>query len=194
MEKFPRFFLKLIMLGSFLGLTSFSALAAEKEKKVESASSEKSEEKSEKKKGLISQISGQGYGTAGCGLGSILFGESEGLVQIFAYTTNGLYSHQTFAISSGTSNCDATSGDSVASSVMFIETNKYALANDIARGEGETLHTLLYLMKCDLQNDSQVQLQKNYSQIFSNLNSNPENIRNEIHKILVLNNSCSVAS
>ena len=37
-------------------------------------------------------ITGSGvYGTAGCGLGSMAFGAQEGMVQIFAATTNGLF-------------------------------------------------------------------------------------------------------
>ncbi len=46
------------------------------------------------------------YGMAGCGLGSILFGETENRGgQILAATTNGIYGNGTFAMSSGTSNC-----------------------------------------------------------------------------------------
>ncbi len=51
-----------------------------------------------------------GYGDAGCGLGSMLFGNSPGKgSQILAVTTNGT-GMQSFGISSGTSNCDATDG------------------------------------------------------------------------------------
>ena len=57
------------------------------------------EAKKAKRKGLVDQVSGQGYGTAGCGLGSILFGEKEGMVQVFASTTNGIYSNNTFGVS-----------------------------------------------------------------------------------------------
>ena len=49
-----------------------------------------------------------GYGMAGCGLGSLLFGnDNTTLMQILAATTNGLFGSQTFGITSGTSNCTA---------------------------------------------------------------------------------------
>ena len=44
------------------------------------------------------------YGTAGCGLGSLVFGDQPGIIQIVAATLNGI-GGQTFAITSGTSNC-----------------------------------------------------------------------------------------
>ena len=55
---------------------------------------------------MVDEMSGQGYGMAGCGLGSILFGAKPGKIQILSGTTNGIYGNQTFGISSGTSNCD----------------------------------------------------------------------------------------
>ncbi|HYG66757.1 MAG TPA: DUF3015 family protein, partial [Anaeromyxobacteraceae bacterium] len=45
------------------------------------------------------------YGAAGCGLGSMAFGNTPGAVQILASTTNGLFGTQTFGITTGTSNC-----------------------------------------------------------------------------------------
>ena len=43
------------------------------------------------------------YGMAGCGLGSMLFGD--GGLQTSAATTNGIVANQSFGITSGTSNC-----------------------------------------------------------------------------------------
>ncbi|MEN0057326.1 MAG: DUF3015 family protein, partial [Bdellovibrio sp.] len=52
-----------------------------------------------------SGIKGDGtYGTAGCGLGSLVFGNEKGPVQIVAATLNGT-GVQTFGITTGTSNC-----------------------------------------------------------------------------------------
>ncbi len=45
------------------------------------------------------------YGEAGCGLGSMIFGDSPGFVQVLAATTNGCSGSQTFGITTGTSNC-----------------------------------------------------------------------------------------
>ncbi len=44
------------------------------------------------------------YGVAGCGLGSMVFGNQEGGIQVIAATLNGT-GIQTFGITSGTSNC-----------------------------------------------------------------------------------------
>src|SRR4051812_6327755 len=58
------------------------------------------------KQSLHEQFTGQGYGLAGCGLGSVVFGPKPGMVQVAAATTNNYIVPQTFAISSATSNCD----------------------------------------------------------------------------------------
>ena len=106
-----------------------------------------------------------GYGNAGCGLGSILFEPSNGFVQIFAATTNGSSGNQTFAISSGTSNCEGTAA-TAASAKAFVETNRAAIAKDIARGRGETLASLTELAGCTEANAVGRTLQKNFKQIF----------------------------
>lgn len=88
-----------------------------------------------------------GYGMAGCGLGSMLFGAKAGFVQVFAATTNNTSGSQTFGISSGTSNCDKGPGGS-ASAKAFVEVNREALAKDVARGQGETLQSLVAIAGC----------------------------------------------
>jgi len=57
----------------------------------------------EKRRGLEEQVSGQGYGMAGCGIGSIVFADKPGMIQIIAATLNGTAGSQTFGITSGTS-------------------------------------------------------------------------------------------
>jgi hypothetical protein len=106
-----------------------------------------------------------GYGNAGCGLGSLLFEPSNGFVQIFAATTNGSSGNQTFAISSGTSNCEGTAA-TAASAKAFVETNRAAIAKDIARGRGETLLSLTELAGCAESGAVGRTLQKNFKQIF----------------------------
>lgn len=105
------------------------------------------------------------YGTAGCGLGSILFGPGTGFSQVFAATTNGSSANQTFAISSGTSNCDA-SAPSAKSAKAYVETNRAALAKDIARGKGETLKGLAELGGCKHPNAVGTKLQSQFKVIF----------------------------
>jgi hypothetical protein len=107
----------------------------------------------------------EAYGTAGCGLGSLIIGSKPGIIQIFASTTNGTLGTQTFGITSGTSNCAETSG-AQASTKNFVETNRTVVAKDIARGQGETIATLSSMAGC---RDSRVvgsSLQKNYKRIF----------------------------
>lgn len=105
------------------------------------------------------------YGTAGCGLGSMLIGSKPGIVQIFASTTNGFLGTQTFGITSGTSNCGA-SGGATASTKNFVETNRAVVAKDIARGQGETIATLSTMAGCRDSRAVGSSLQKNFGRIF----------------------------
>src|SRR4051812_16002049 len=85
--------------------------------------------------------SAQTYGMAGCGLGSLVFGqENTMLKQILAATTNGTFGSQTFGITSGTSNC-TTAGVVKAQreQAAFVEVNFRDLKRDMAAGGGEFL-------------------------------------------------------
>lgn len=105
------------------------------------------------------------YGTAGCGLGSMLIGSKPGIVQIFASTTNGLLGTQTFGITSGTSNCNSSAPSGMAAR-QFIETNRQAFAKDASRGSGETIVSLATLSGCRDAKAVGVTLQKNFTVIF----------------------------
>lgn len=107
----------------------------------------------------------KGYGMAGCGLGSMVFGKQRGYIQIIAATLNGTSGTQTFGISSGTSNCADTAGG-LASTKAFVEANREALAKDIARGEGETISSLSTLAGCADPSAVGVSLQSDFEQIF----------------------------
>src|SRR5262245_9665844 len=87
------------------------------------------------------------YGMAGCGLGSMLFGDKPGFVQVLAATTNGTFGTQTFGITTGTSNCEDTKA-SAESTKAFVQANREAVAKDIARGSGETISSLTNLAGC----------------------------------------------
>jgi len=106
-----------------------------------------------------------GYGAAGCGLGSIFFGDKPGFIQVLAATTNGSSANQTFGITSGTSNC-SSSEPSVESAKAFVETNREALAKDAARGEGETISSLSTLAGCADAAAVGATLQSSFSSIF----------------------------
>ena len=119
-----------------------------------------------------------GYGAAGCGLGSMIFGSEKGFVQVFAATTNGTFNSQTFGISSGTSNCGG--GGAAPTVKAFIEANREALANDIARGNGETLNSLTQLMGCTKPAQVGPVLQKNYKTIFPNTKVSASDIETSV--------------
>lgn len=140
----------------------------------------------QKKQSLHNQFTGQGYGMAGCGLGSVVFGDKPGMIQVVAATVN-LTGLQTLAISSGTSNCVDEGAVRGAKAVPhFIEVNKVALAKDAARGEGETLAGLAHLMGCDSKNLGSA-LKQNYNQVFSTME--PSAIESNITNIIVKNKS-----
>lgn len=131
------------------------------------------EASAQKKKAVVDTMSGQGYGMAGCGLGSIVFGQKPGMVQIFATTTNGVSLNQSFGISSGTLNC-GESGKS-AKVDQFIEVNKMALETDMARGNGETLTALGQVLDCT-NADFSASMKSNYKTTFPNGGATPEQI------------------
>ena len=114
---------------------------------------------------FTTSVSAEKYGAAGCGLGSLII-KKKGFVQVFASTTNGTSGSQTFGISSGTSNCAPSASEE--GTQAYVETNREALAKEIARGRGETVATLGKVAGC--KNNAQVPmiLQRNYSRIFSN--------------------------
>ncbi len=106
------------------------------------------------------------YGAAGCGLGSVLFGNQPGFIQVVAATTNGIFGNQTFGITTGTLNCGSPA--TPAGAKVFIDANREALAKDMARGSGETIATLTSLTGCSDSKVVGATLQKNFSSIIPN--------------------------
>ena len=123
------------------------------------------------------------YGPAGCGLGSMIFEPNSGFTQIFAATTNGTSANQTFAISTGTSNCADTGGGS-ASAKAFVQTNRAALSKDIARGHGETLTSLTELAGCGNADAVGRTLQKNFKQIFPTAQTSDTQVSDSVMSVL----------
>ena len=111
-----------------------------------------------------SGLKGSGrYGAAGCGLGSLIFNDQPGMVQILAATTNGTFGSQTFGITTGTSNCGA--GMTAAGTRNFVDANKDALAKDMSRGQGETIGALSVLAQCKDAAQVGAVLQSNFKAI-----------------------------
>lgn len=165
---------------------STSALAQGKAKKEAAKPAAPTEapapkEEPRKKESVHDQYSGGGYGTAGCGLGSIVFGPKPGIIQVIAATINGTAGSQTFGITSGTSNCDIPEMGHQAA--VFIEVNKEIVMKDAARGQGETIANLSEILNC---NDSALlgqKLQQNYEKIFNESNSTYESTRQILNTI-----------
>lgn len=116
------------------------------------------------------------YGTAGCGLGSVVFGTSEGIIQVFAATTNGTSASQTFGITSGTSNC-VNRGVITQNKEQeaFFEANYGNLKSEMAAGEGEHLAALSSLMGCSDSSSAALAsyTQTNYSAVVPNESTTP---------------------
>jgi len=131
-----------------------------------------------------------GYGSAGCGLGTLLFEPSNGFTQVFAATTNGTSGTQTFGITSGTSNCDAA-GYSPGSATAFIQTNRSALAKDIARGKGATITGLADLAGCNDTRAVGKTLKKNFGAIFPAASTSDTEVSESVLRVLKSEQSLS---
>jgi hypothetical protein len=119
---------------------------------------------------IAGTVFAEGYGSAGCGLGSLLIGEGTGFTQVFAATTNGTFGSQTFGITTGTSNCEKQAKfASTKRLTEFVQANMDNLAKDVAMGKGESIETLAELMGISSQKRPVVyaKLQSNFSNIFT---------------------------
>jgi hypothetical protein len=121
------------------------------------------------------------YGAAGCGLGSIIFGTKPGLLQVTAASTN-TSGGQTFAITSGTQNCDSI--DDHETLDAFVAQNREAFAKDVARGSGETIATLTAIAGCADPVAVGQKLKPAFARIFPNPNARPETIAQRVRVLL----------
>ncbi len=106
----------------------------------------------------------------GCGLGTIIFSEQDGLVsQVSAATTNGIFGNQTFGITSGTLDCQrpTTFADNKLLN-QFVSENMDNLAVDIAAGEGESLDTLADIIQMPREKRPRfyAELQNRFAEIY----------------------------
>lgn len=123
------------------------------------------------------------YGSAGCGLGSMIFeGDQTWWKQVLAATTNGT-GVQTIGISLGTSNCDSPAPLKVGQAEAFVEANKVALANDIARGNGETIVGLSKVYGCSNSTEFGQALKSNYAAIFPSTTAASSEITHNINTV-----------
>lgn len=107
------------------------------------------------------------YGMAGCGWGSTMHDPDDN--QVLASTTNQTGT-QTFAITSGTSNClEPTKAAALRAQEQFISDNFSLLSKEIAQGDGETLRAFSNTFGCSKEsyNTFAAKMQSSYSKIFA---------------------------
>jgi hypothetical protein len=138
-----------------------------------------------------------GYGDAGCGLGSIVFGNEQGPVQVLAATTNGTFGSQTFGITTGTSNCNPAGLVKLEKErEEFAQKNYSTLVKEMAMGEGENLDTLASLYGCsqDSHADFGSLTQENFSHIVKSDSTTSQemlsSLKSEIAGHAALSKSC----
>jgi hypothetical protein len=188
----------LTFIALFFITTSHESFAQKKSRKksyeenTQSTSEQHSQQPAQRSRGL--NTSGT-YGTAGCGLGSMVFGNQEGMIQVVAATLNGTSGSQTFGITSGTSNCDPNSKSS-ASLQNYIRANTLALEKDISRGSGPSIEALAQILGCQSSSKLGSTLQKNFSMVFDG--GSAEKTASEIQNLVKgspeLQSDCKVRS
>ena len=145
-----------------------------------------------------SALAASGYADGGCGLGSIVFGNEPGAVQVLASTTNGTSGNQTFGITTGTSNCNPAGLVKLDKErEVFAEQNYSTLVKEMAMGEGENLDTLAGLYGCSQDSHSAFgsMVQDNFANIVKSDTSTSQEmlsiLNSELAGHAVLSKSCT---
>jgi len=124
----------------------------------------------------------------GCGLGGMAIGDKEGLLwNLLGTFLNGLCGNQTFAMSSGTSDCGVPEKLAIFDQMnIFVADNMDALAVDIAQGNGESLDALAEIARVSETNRPVLYsaLQNNFSRIYPNTEVTSDTVVTEISKIM----------
>ena len=107
----------------------------------------------------------------GCGLGSYLIDKQGLLWNLLQVTTNATSFNQTFGITSGTLGCKSGKIAMDSRTQEFVAANMDALSQEIARGNGEHLDTLVELRNVDDKEAFKVALQDNYNKLYANANA-----------------------
>jgi DUF3015 family protein len=146
-----------------------------------------------------SQAHAEGYGMAGCGLGSLLFKtDNSKSMQVLASTTNNILVPQTFAISSGTSNCvEGGVLKSEREQAAFAEVNFLELKRNMAMGGGEYLSSFSTLLGCTEASKTTLfkMTQDKYEAILPSASTTPiamlKSVKEQIKATPALASSCS---
>jgi Protein of unknown function (DUF3015) len=137
-------------------------------------------------------------GSAGCGLGSLIFKEEIWWKQVLAATTNGSSANQTFGITSGTSNCAPGVSAKFQRQKDYIAANLSSLQREVPQGSGDTVKGFASVLGCPTSSypDFGVYTQSNYNAIF---NSNDPsaiviNVKSQLQKNVNLSKTCDIGS
>lgn len=124
----------------------------------------------------------------GCGLGGMAIGEKDGLgYKLLGTFLNGLSGNQTFAMSSGTSDCEGDQRTAMYDKInVFVADNMDVLAVDIAQGQGESLDALAEIAEvpADKRPALYAALQSNFDAIYPTAQVSHTIVVNEISRIM----------
>ncbi|KAB8040469.1 DUF3015 domain-containing protein [Silvanigrella paludirubra] len=133
-------------------------------------------------------------GSAGCGLGSVVFKGNEWWKQILAMTTNHLTSSQFIGITTGTSNCAPGLFGIVQKQEDYVVANFSTLQREAAQGSGESLNGLASTLGCENSSFPSfgAYTQEKYYEIFSAQDAKEvlQNIKVEVEKNQNLSREC----
>ncbi len=141
-----------------------------------------------------------GYGEAGCGPGSLVFGKKRDGAQLLAATTNntGYGSTHSTAITFGTSNCGADKlSRKQQERETFASINYNSLVKEMAAGEGENLTTLAGMYGCsqDSHVDFGTVAQENFGAIVKDENTSTKDMLGSLEQQIaghaVLSKTCT---
>ncbi len=128
-----------------------------------------------------------------CGWGAKVFdGQSGVFPQVLATTTNGTSGNQTFGITFGTSGC--TQDGMVKSNyktAMFIDGNKDKLAQDMSKGNGETLVSLAKLIGVSDSDKAAFfrATKENFAQIYATETASADQVAANLKQVLAANSN-----
>jgi hypothetical protein len=148
---------------------------------------------------LSTKVFAHGYGTAGCGLGALVFGDDPGwMSQTAAATTNGTAYSQGFGITTGTSECvEDGKVAMMKAQEQFVLNNLRDLSKEMAQGEGETLRAFSQTFDCEEAAYGQFAstLKGSYRKVFAAPGAMAmlDAVRGEIASDEVLRTSCKVS-
>lgn len=137
-------------------------------------------------------------GSAGCGLGSLIFSSNKWYAQIFAATTNGSFGTQTFGITSGTSNCAAGLFGDIQKQKDYVAANLSSLQREAAQGSGDSINGLASVLGCSASNYDEfgAYTQAHYGLVFNSNTSDAvlDNVKAQVLQNSSLAKACPLAS